>query len=164
MQPNSAERAGPQVQPTGAQPYTFSRMHDLGEARRFRVTTPDGQRAYVVSIGSGFGRCSCPGFRKYDRCRHLPAIQRALEREPFADHGDLDIAYGSGPPRRPRFPSFPDESTLALRCACESAINYLHRLRVADLEWRRHEDLREEADNEVIPLLRNAIHRSRQDA
>lgn len=159
MQHNPSGSAGtPDNVSTGSQPYTWERLSNLGDGQRYRVVTPDGMRAYCVHLGGGFERCSCPGFRKYDRCRHLPAMQRALEREPFASHGNLDIYYGA-----PRRPEASDESVLMLRYACETALNYLHRLRVADLAWRLHGDLRDEADNELIPLLRNAIQRTRAD-
>jgi len=145
-------------------PYTWRRMPPVGQVPHYRVITPDGRHAYMVTLGGGFGRCNCPGFRKYDRCRHLPAMERALEREPFASHGDLDTHYGPEPPEGRPYPRLPDEVTLALRFACETALNYLHRLRIADLQWRRHEDLQQEADSEVIPLLRNAVHRSRDNS
>ena len=137
-------------------PYTWERLPYLRDAHRFRVVTPDGSRAYMVVLGNGVERCNCLGFRQYGRCRHLPAMQRALEREAFASHGDLDISYSTY-----RKPDIPDEDTLTLRHACETALNTIHRLRVADLKWHLHGDLLMEVDNELIPLLRNAVHRSR---
>jgi hypothetical protein len=141
-------------------PYTWERMGRIGPSERFRIITPDGKRAYMVSLGNGFERCTCLGYRQYGRCRHLPAMRRALEREAFASHGDLDISWGAAP-RSPRKPDTPDEETLMLRHACETALNTILRLRIADLRWHHHGDLLLEVDNELIPLLRNAIQRSR---
>ncbi len=160
MQNNSTAGPVPRAD-TGSQglTYTWERMGQVGRCERFRIITPDGSRAYMVVLGNGVERCNCLGFRQYGRCRHLPAMQRALEREAFASHGDLDISWTAG--SEGRKPDIPDEDTLTLRHACETALNTIRRLRIADLKWHLHGDLLMEVDNELIPLLRNAIQRSR---